>query len=103
MKELELVLDGVPLRVLFTRHAAKRMEERGIDASSVIEAIRSPCDYAYDRENDVYLVLGCNGVAVVYAQRGQVVEVVTVLREQEYRFLVDHVGPRRYRRLRLEG
>ena len=98
MRIVEVDLDGFPALLALTKHALERMRERGIGLEDVVEALRSPCSHAYDRERDVYLVLGCNGTAVVYAMRGRVVEVVTVMGEREYRFLVGHVGPRRYRR-----
>jgi hypothetical protein len=94
---LRLVVDGVPVELVFTSHARDRMRERGIPVEAVVEALRSPCEHAYDRSRDVYLLLGCNGVAVVYAARGTVIEIVTVMGESEYRFLVHHVGSRRYR------
>ncbi len=99
MAPIEVVVGGVPVKLMLTRHAVERMRERGITVEGIVEALSMPCDNAYDRERDVYLTLGCNRVAVVYAFRGSTVEVVTVLREPEYRFLVNHVGARRYRRL----
>ncbi len=99
MGPLAVEVDGVPLLLRFSAHALRRMGERGVAPAEVAEALRRPCEHAYDRERDVYLTLGCNGVAVVYALRGRVVEVVTVLREREYGALVGRLGGRRYRRL----
>ena len=73
------------------------MSERGIGRGEVLEALRSPVEVAYDRFNDVYLALGGNGVAVVYAYRGAYYEIVTVMREREYLHLVRRIGRRRYR------
>ena len=92
-------LDGVEVVVRLSAHARRRMDERGVDLAGILEALRDPCEHAYDKSRDVALSLGCNGVAVVYTLRGGVLEVVTVMREREYRYLVQHVGRRRYKRL----
>jgi len=63
----------------------------------VLGALREPVQLLYDTLRDVYLALGVDGVAVVYAARGRVVEVVTVMRRREYEALVGRLGPRRYR------
>ncbi len=73
------------------------MTERGVSFEEVIEALRHPVQIVYDKMRDVYLALGENNVAVVYAQRGLVIEVVTVLRRREYEALVGRLGSRRYR------
>ena len=84
-------------RVRFSAHARRRMSERGVSEGEVLEALREPVQIVYDRLRDVYLALGWNGVAVVYAQRGALVEVVTVLRRREYEALVSRLGEKRYR------
>ena len=91
-----LRVDGIFVARL-SLHAKRRMAERGVDAGEVVEALRSPVQLVYDGERDVYLSLGPNGVAVVYAERGRVLEVVTVLRRREYEALLTRLGPRRYR------
>ena len=63
----------------------------------VLGALREPVQLLYDTVRDVYLALGANGVAVVYAARGRVVKVVTVMRRREYEALVGRLGRRRYR------
>jgi len=84
-------------RIIFSRHARERMRQRGVTPGEVEEALRCPVQLAYDHERDVYLALGCNDVAVVYAARGTLVEVVTVLRRREYEALLARLGRRRYK------
>ncbi len=84
-------------RIIFSRHARERMRQRGVAPEEVEEALRCPVQLAYDHERDVYLALGCNDVAVVYAARGALVEIVTVLRRREYEALLSRLGRRRYR------
>ena len=83
--------------VVFSSHALRRMRERGISREDVLEALRRPVQSYYDYSKDVYLVLGENRVGVVYSYRAPRVEVVTVLRESEYRGLVVRIGRRRYK------
>ncbi len=78
------------------------MKERGVSFEEVVEALCTPVEIAYDKSNDVYLTLGANGVAVVYAYRGSYYEVVTVMREHEYMHLTRRLGRRRYRVLHHE-
>ena len=74
------------------------MRERGVVVvDDVVKALSEPVELVYDREKDVYIALGSNGVAVVYAYRGAYYEIVTVMREREYRNLVYRLGRRRYR------
>ncbi|ALL00440.1 hypothetical protein Pyrde_0390 [Pyrodictium delaneyi] len=80
-----------------SKHARERMEERRVSLDEVIEALEDPVQIVYDEENDVYLALGSNEIAVVYAARGRVVEIVTVLRRQEYEALVGRLQGRRYK------
>ncbi len=74
-----------------------RMVERGVEPGEALRALEEPVEIAYDKSRDVYVALGANGVAVVYAQRGAYYEIVTVMREVEYRNLVYRIGRRRYR------
>jgi hypothetical protein len=83
--------------VRFSSHARARMRGRGIGPGEAVEALEHPVQLVYDMLRDVYLALGANGVAVVYAARGRVVEVVTVMRRREYEALLGRLGDRRYR------
>ncbi len=78
-------------------HAKRRMRERNIEVHDVEYALTEPVQILYDIHRDVYLVLGHNGVAVVYAQRGNVIEVVTVMTRREYEALARRLANRRYR------
>ncbi len=73
------------------------MSERGVSLRDVIEALEHPVQLVYDKMRDVYIALGWNDVAVVYANRGLVYEIVTVLRRREYEALLGRLGRRRYR------
>ncbi|MET1101200.1 MAG: DUF4258 domain-containing protein [Pyrodictiaceae archaeon] len=84
-------------RIVFTAHAHRRMKERGVSGEEVLEALKNPVQHHYDRHRDVYLALGENGIAVVYAYHGSLVEIVTVLRRSEYEALVRRIGRRRYK------
>ena len=84
-------------RLSFSAHAKTRMKERGISVEDVVEALEAPAQLVYDRMRDVYLILGNNGVAVVYAVRGLIVEIVTVMRRREYEALLGRLGSKRYR------
>ncbi len=83
--------------IRITAHAKRRMSERGVSLSDLREALYSPVQVYYDAMKDTYLVLGYNNVAAVVALRGAVVEVVTVMRREEYEALVRRLGRRRYR------
>ena len=84
-------------RLHVSRHARERMAERGISLEDVVEALRDPVQVVYDFQRDTYVALGANGVAVVYAARGSLVEVVTVMRRREYEALLGRLGRRRYK------
>ncbi len=73
------------------------MSERRISLRDVLEALEHPVQLVYDKARDVYIALGWNDVAVVYANRGVTYEIVTVLRRREYEALVGRLGRRRYR------
>ena len=85
-------------RVRYSRHAVERMRQRRIDPGCVEEALREPAQLLYDKAKDVYIALSPDGdCAAVYAYRGSLVEVVTVLGRREYEALVGRLGSRRYR------
>lgn len=80
-----------------SQHARERMEERRVSLDDVLEALEDPVQIVYDSEEDVYLALGSNDIAVAYAARGRVVEIVTVMRRREYEALVGRLQGRRYK------
>ncbi|ABM81373.1 DUF4258 domain-containing protein [Hyperthermus butylicus] len=80
-------------RLVFTAHARKRMAERGISTREVVEALEAPVQLVYDRLRDVHLALGHNDVAVVYAVRGLIVEIVTVMRRKRLRGTAGQARP----------
>ncbi len=86
--------------IKLTKHARRRMVERGISLEDIIEALTRTCEDVHDKQNDVYIALGCNGIAVVYSYRPPVMEIITVLREKEYNALIGRLGKRRYKVLR---
>jgi hypothetical protein len=94
---IQTVLDGVRVEIRLTQHARQRMIERGVKLKEVLEALRNPCEHAYDKSKDVALLLGCNKVALAYVQRATYIEVVTVMREIEYYHLTRRIGRRRYK------
>ncbi|AEM38811.1 hypothetical protein Pyrfu_0942 [Pyrolobus fumarii 1A] len=73
------------------------MRERRVTIDEVIEALENPEQLVYDKQRDVYIAMGWNGVAVVYAPRGIRYEVVTVMRRREYEALLKRLGNRRYK------
>jgi len=85
------------VEVRLSKHALQRMAERVVSLEELLEALETPCEHAYDKSKDVALLLGCNGVALAYTQRGAQVEVVTVMREAEYKHLTRRIGRRRYK------
>ncbi len=90
-----LLLPGY--KIHYTKHALERMKERGIRREDVEEALQSPAQILYDLKRDVYLVMGENSTSVVYAVRGVKIEVVTVMRKEEYEALVRRLGNKRYK------
>jgi hypothetical protein len=104
VEALHAILDGVKVEVRLSRHAFQRMAERRVSLGELLEALGNPCEHAYDKSKDVALLLGCNKVAVAYVQKGARIEVVTVMREAEYRHLTRRIGRRRYKTVGgLEG
>lgn len=87
--------------VRITRHARERMKQRRVSEQELIEALRNPLEHAYDKANDVYIAFN-GSVAVVYAYHPPVIEIVTVLREKEYRHLVKRLSNRRYKLIRQD-
>lgn len=85
------------VRLVVSAHARQRMRERGIGFEEMLEALQNPVQLVYDRVNDVYITVAQRGYAVVYAFRGSIVEVVTVLGRKEYEALLSKHGLRRYK------
>ncbi len=85
------------VKLRFTVHARKRMRERRISINEVVTAFCEPLQILYDRMRDTYLLLGSNNVALVYAMRGHVYEIISVLRRREYEALVNRLGAKRYK------
>lgn len=86
-------------KILLSRHAKKRMTERGISLDDVREAIENSVQHVYDRWNDAYVAVDQRGYAVVYAYRGNTIEVLTVLGRREYEALISKYGFKRYKNL----
>jgi len=89
--------DGFRQSIIFSKHAIKRMNERKISLDEVLEILSSPLGIIYDKHNDVYIALGHQGTAVVYAFRANRIEVLTVLRKREFSALQKKFGERRYK------
>ena len=84
------------VRLIFSKHARERMRERKISSNEVLESLLKPMQIVYDSWNDVYLAVSSTGKAVVYAFRGSIVEILTVLGRREYEALISKFG-RRYK------
>jgi len=84
-------------RPILSRHAMERMRERRVGLEEVLEALENPIQILYDEWNDVYIAVSPTGVAVVYAYRGPITEIVTVMTRKEYEALVSKYGRKRYR------
>ncbi len=85
------------VKLVISKHARDRMRERGIGFEDLIDALSNPVQLVYDRVNDVYIAVGVKGYAIVYAFRGSIVEVVTVLGRREYEALISKHGIDRYK------
>jgi len=83
-------------KIIFSRHAKERMRERKIGDNEVLNALLNPVQIVYDSWNDVYIAVSGEGKAVVYAFRGSVVEILTVLGKREYEALLSKFN-RRYK------
>lgn len=73
------------------------MDERSLKYDDVVESINNPKQLVYDKWNDVYIAVSITGNAVVYAFKGNRVEVLTVLGRREYEALVSKYGTKRYK------
>lgn len=86
-------------KLYITKHAMRRMRERKISLDDLYNTINDPYTYFYDSWNDLYLAVDMRGYAVVYAFRGSIVEIVTVLGRKEFEALLSKYGFSRYRHL----
>ncbi len=85
------------VRIVFSRHALRRIRERGFSVEDVLETLDSPRQLLYDRWRDLYIYVGDNGSAVVCAYRGSCFEIVTVLGRREFKALFSKYGISRYK------
>ena len=85
--------------IKFSKHARDRMSERGISVENVLDTLNNPVQHVYDKWRDLYIAVSEQGYAVVYAYRGNTVEVVTVLGRREYEALLSKYGFKRYKLL----
>lgn len=85
------------VRLVVSAHAKQRMRERGISFEEVLEALQEPVQLVYDKDKDVYIAVAYKGYAIVYAFRGNIVEIVTVLGRKEYEALLSKHGLKRYK------
>ncbi|GEM_PF-1656287 len=83
--------------IIFSKHSLRRMYERKISLDEVLEVLSSPLGIIYDKHNDVYIALGHQGIAVVYAFRASKIEILTVLGKREFSALQKKFGERRYK------
>jgi hypothetical protein len=86
--------------IRITRHARIRMIERGIDREKLCQILSNPQTYFYDSWNDLYIAVGINGDAIVYAHHGRIIEVVSVLGRREFKALLSKYGLKRYKPLK---
>ena len=78
------------MRVVFTRHALRRMEERGVTREEVYEVLGEPDEVLLDTETSrIIAVKYSTGVCVIVDAHGDRVEVVTVLVSGSLERLVD--------------
>ncbi len=83
--------------IIFSRHALRRLRERGVGPDTVLSAISNPCQLVYDRLRDTYIAVAGDGSAVVYRLVGSRIVVLTVLGKREYRVLMSRYGRSRYK------
>ncbi len=91
------VLSSGLFRVEFTRHARRRMAERGISVEEVYDALNQPIQVVYDRLRDAYISVSPRGCGVVYKQFGKNIIILTVLGRREYEVLTAVYGRSRYK------
>ncbi|RLG75570.1 MAG: DUF4258 domain-containing protein [Thermoprotei archaeon] len=84
-------------KIMLSKHAKLRMKERNIKEEDIYDASYNPVQLVYDSWNDVYIAVSMKGIAVVYALRGNVVEILTVLGKKEYNALMSKFKNGRYK------
>ncbi len=91
--------DKTGFSIVFSKHALRRMHDRKISLDEVLDVLSNPLGVIYDGLKDVYIVLGYQGSAVVYAFRASRIEVLTVLGKREFSALQKKYGVQRYKAL----
>ncbi len=89
--------DKTGFSIVFSKHALRRMHDRKISLDEVLDILSNPLGVIYDRLKDVYIALGYQGSAVVYAFRASRIEVLTVLGKREFSALQKKYGMQRYK------
>jgi len=85
--------------IYLSKHARERTKERRIELGDIIDALNNPSQILYDLWNDVYIAVSIRGFAVVYAFRGNRVEILTVLGKREFEALKSKYNSKRYKLL----
>lgn len=81
-------------KVHVSKHAKLRMLERNISFEDFLECLKEPVQLVYDSWNDVYIAVSIRGFAIVYAFKGNRIEVLTVLGKREYEALASKYDKR---------
>ena len=89
--------DKTGFSIVFSKHALRRMHDRNISLDKALDILLNPLGVIYDRLKDVYIALGYQGTAVVYAFRASRIEVLTVLGKREFSALQKKYGMQRYK------
>ena len=78
------------MRIVFTRHAIRRMRERGIGEEAVYEALGEPDELFLDTETGrIVAVKYSTGLCVITEADRDTVRIVTVLRSTSLERLVE--------------
>ena len=78
------------MRIEFTRHALRRMRERGVRREDVYEALGDPDEVLLDVETGrIVAAKYSKGLCIVVEARGDAVKVITVLITSDLRRLVE--------------
>lgn len=78
------------MRIVFTRHALRRMEERGVTRENVYEALGEPDELLLDTETGRFIAVKYGaGLCVVVDAAEDMVKIVTVLVNSNLERLVE--------------